>query len=112
MTDIGGPVYAVIVLIAAWFLYRAHRDPGIPFDLKDLLMENGRVSKIAVAFLVTLFTSSWYVVYGTLNKQLTDIAFGAYLAAWVAPIVAHIIKGGESSSTTTTSTSQTTEAKS
>jgi len=110
--DIGGPIYAVLALLVGWFLYRAHRDPATSFDLKDLLMENGRVSKIAVAFMVTLGTSSWYVVHEALEKQLTDTGFGLYLATWVAPIVAHIIKGGDSSSTTTTTTSHTTEAKS
>jgi hypothetical protein len=91
--DISGLVYAAVVLIVALFLYKAHRDPNNPFDLTDLLKVNGRVSKIAVAFLTTLFTSSWYVVHEALEKQLTDAAFAAYLAAWVAPIVAAILKG-------------------
>lgn len=91
--DVSGLIYASIVLIVALFLYRAHRDPDDPFDLFDLLKINGRVSKVAVAFLTTLFTSSWYVVHEALEKQLTDTAFAAYLAAWVAPIVAAILKG-------------------
>jgi hypothetical protein len=91
--DVSGLIYASIVLIVALFLYRAHRDPDNPFDLFDLLKINGRVSKVAVAFLTTLFTSSWYVVHEALEKQLTDTAFAAYLAAWVAPIVAAILKG-------------------
>jgi hypothetical protein len=91
--DVSGLIYAAILLIVALFLIRAHRDPDNPFDLFDLLKINGRVSKVAVAFLTTLFTSSWYVVHEALEKQLTDTAFAAYLAAWVAPIVAAILKG-------------------
>jgi len=91
--DISGLVYSTVVLIVALFLYKAHRDPNSPFDLTDLLKINGKVSKIAIAFLTTLFTSSWYVVHEALEKQLTDTAFAAYLAAWVAPIVAAILKG-------------------
>jgi hypothetical protein len=91
--DVSGLIYAGIILIIAFFLYRAHRDPDNPFDLFDLLKINGRVSKIAVAFLTTLFTSSWYVVHEALEKQLTDTGFAAYLAAWVAPILAAILKG-------------------
>ena len=91
--DVSGLIYAAIVLIVALFLIRAHRDPNNPFDLFDLLKINGHVSKVAVAFLTTLFTSSWYVVHEALEKQLTDTAFAAYLAAWVAPIVAAILKG-------------------
>ena len=91
--DVSGLIYASIVIIVALFLIRAHRDPDNTFDLFDLLKINGRVSKVAVAFLTTLFTSSWYVVHEALEKQLTDAAFAAYLAAWVAPIVAAILKG-------------------
>jgi hypothetical protein len=91
--DVSGLIYALIVLIVTLFLVRAHRDPDNPFDLFDLLKINGRVSKVAVAFLTTLFTSSWYVVHEALERQLTDTAFAAYLAAWVAPIVAAILKG-------------------
>jgi hypothetical protein len=91
--DISGVIYAAVILIVSLFLYKAHRDPNNSFDLTDLLKVNGRVSKIAVAFLVTLFTSSWYVVHEALEKQLTDTGFAAYLAAWVAPIVAAILKG-------------------
>jgi hypothetical protein len=91
--DVSGLIYASIVIIVTLFLIRAHRDPNNPFDLFDLLKINGTVSKVAVAFLTTLFTSSWYVVHEALEKQLTDTAFAAYLAAWVAPIVAAILKG-------------------
>jgi hypothetical protein len=91
--DVSGLIYAGIVIIAALFLIRAHRDPDNPFDLFDLLKINGHVSKVAVAFLTTLFTSSWYVVHEALEGQLTDTGFAAYLAAWVAPILAGILKG-------------------
>lgn len=95
--DISGYIYAGVMLVVVLFLYKLHRNPNNPFDLTDLLKLNGRVSKAAVAFLTTLFTSSWYVVHEALEKQLTDVAFAAYLAAWVAPIVAAILKGDSSS---------------
>jgi hypothetical protein len=95
--DISGLIYAGVVLVVVLFLYHLHRDPNSPFDLTDLLKINGRVSKVAVGFLTTLFTSSWYVVHEALEKQLTDVAFAAYLAAWVTPIVAAILKGDTSS---------------
>jgi hypothetical protein len=91
--DYSGFIYAGVMLIVAFILWRLHRDPNNNVDLTDLLQINGRVSKIAVAFLTTLFTSSWYVVHEALEKQLTDTAFAAYLTAWVAPIVAAILKG-------------------
>jgi hypothetical protein len=91
--DYSGFIYAGVMLIVAFVLWRLHRNPNNNIDMTDLLQINGRVSKIAVAFLTTLFTSSWYVVHEALEKQLSDAAFAAYLAAWVAPIVAAILKG-------------------
>lgn len=96
MMSLATAVYGVVALIVALWLYRAHINPQVDLDLYDLIKENGRLSKIAVAFLVTLGTSSWYIVHEATDGTLTDIAFGAYLTAWVAPIVAHVIKGSPS----------------
>jgi len=109
--DYSGFIYAGFMLIVGFVLWRLHRDPNSGIDLTDLLQINGRVSKIAIAFLTTLFTSSWYVVHEALEKQLTDTAFAAYLAAWVVPIVAAILKGDvggvQSTSDSSTSITQT-----
>ena len=81
----------IMALVIAWSFYRAHRsDTGIfaKFNLLDLLMENGRVSRIAFAFMATLVVTSWVIIRLTISGKLTDVIFGAYLTAWVAPIVA------------------------
>lgn len=91
--SLGTAVYALIALVISLWLYRAHINQSVDIDLYDLLKENGKLSKISVAFLVTLFTSSWYVVHEATEGTLSDVAFGSYLAAWVAPIVAHVLKG-------------------
>lgn len=101
--DIGGPIYAIIVLIVCIWLYRKHRDPASDFDLTDILKENGRVSKIAIGYLVTLFTSSWYIVHEAIEKQLTDTAFAAYLATWVVPIVTHLLKSQDTKTSVSSS---------
>lgn len=87
-----GLILAIILLIIVWTLYRFHRGPKA-FDLTDLLMENGRVSKIAVAFMLTLVVTTWMMAYMTLNKTITEGYLMAYLGAWVGPIVARIVKG-------------------
>lgn len=92
MTDNFGLILALILLVILWSLYRFHKGPK-QFDLTDLLMENGRVSKIAVAFMLTLVVTTWMMAYMTLTKSITEGYFSIYVAAWIAPIVARIIKG-------------------
>ena len=81
-----------VILIFAWILYRWHRSDK-KFDLSDLLMENGHVSKIAVAFMLTLLVTSWIMIYLTSMGKLTEGYLTIYAGAWIAPIVARIVKG-------------------
>lgn len=80
----------IIALVIAWSVYRAHHSPDYTFDLIDLLVENDRLSRIACAFMATLVVSSWVVIKAAIDGKLTEGLFTAYLAAWVAPIVAKL----------------------
>ena len=80
----------IVALAIAWSLYRAHRSPQVTFDLFDLLMEHGRVSRIACAFLATLVTTTWIMVRLTIDMKMSAEYFMAYGAMWVAPIVAKL----------------------
>lgn len=80
----------IVALAVAWSFYRSHRNPAIQFDLFDLLMEGGRLSRIACAFMATLIVTSWVVIRLTVEGKLTEGLFTAYVAAWVAPIVAKL----------------------
>jgi hypothetical protein len=82
----------IIALVIAWSFYRAHRNADFVFNVFDLIMENGRVSRIACAFLATLIVTSWVVVRLTLDGHLTEGLFTAYVAAWVAPIIAKLFQ--------------------
>lgn len=79
----------IVALCIAWSVYRADRATNA-FNLLDLLMENGRVSRIACAFLVTLVVTSWAVVHLTVLGKLTEGIFIGYGGMWVAPIVAKL----------------------
>lgn len=83
----------ILALVIGWSFYKAHKDETNQFNLLDLLMEGGRLSRIACAFMATLIVSSWVIVRLTLEGKLTDILYGAYLTAWVAPIVAKMFSG-------------------
>lgn len=97
-------------------MYRAHRDPRIDFNLLDLLLENDRVSRKAVLVMGAFFTSSWIVIRLTLDGKLTEGYFGAYMAAWVAPMIAGMFATNTPAVTTSTTltatqTTKTTDAK-
>ena len=106
--------FAIVLLLIVWSFYRAQRDPANSFNLFDLILENGRVSRIGFAFLVALLVTSWVLVKMASNAQRDlDVVFSAYLAAWVAPIVAKLFSPPQSVTLTqtNTATSTTTTAK-
>jgi len=83
---------AVTLLAILLWLLRANRSVASKINLDDfLLAEDGRASKAALVMYVALVVSSWVVVLQAMRGSLTDLTFGAYLAAWVAPTVARII---------------------
>jgi len=98
----------IVALAIVWSLYRAHRSADgafAQFNLLDLLMDNGRLSRIACAFMATLVVTSWVIVKLTIENKLTEGLFTAYVAAWVAPIVAKLFSPPLQTATATSTTS-------
>lgn len=81
-------VVALTIIVTFW---RAQRHPELAFDAFDLIMENGRVSKIAIAFMLVLVVTTWVIVDLQLNGNLTEGYFVAYGGMWVAPLVAKVV---------------------
>jgi hypothetical protein len=79
---------AVIVALSFW---RAQRKPGFDFDAFDLIMENGKVSKIALAFMLVLAVTTWIVVDLQIKGHLTEGYFTMYGTMWVVPLVAKVV---------------------
>lgn len=104
-------VWLVLVLLLAWSFLRAHRDPAFRLDLFDLVMNDGRLSRIAVAFMVTLVATTWIMVRLTLDGKLTEGYFTGFGLMWVAPVVAKLFSAPPPAGTTTTDTSSTTIIK-
>lgn len=102
---------AVLVILIIWrSLSRLHRDCNSAFDLRDLLMENGRASKAAVVMMGAFAVTTWQFVYFSLNGKMTEGYAGIYVAAWIAPVVARLISRGDSGPppTSVTATTETT----
>ena len=98
--------------ILAYSLWRIQRDPNVQFNLFDLLMENGRVSKIACTFMASFALSAWIMVKLTLDGKMSEGYIGIFGSMWVAPLIARVIFGktnGATSTATTTTATTTTE---
>ena len=76
------------LLVSFW---RAHRNTLVQFNALDLIMESGKVSKIALAFMVAFSVTTWVFVYLTLRDKMTEGLFLAYGGMWVAPLVAKVV---------------------
>lgn len=84
----------VIGLLILLVLFRWHADASRKnFDLSDLWMENGRVSKLALMLLGSFVVTSWIMVHLTLTAKMTEGYLTTYGAIWIAPMLARILKG-------------------
>lgn len=103
-------MYGILALFTAAVgasFYRLHKDSSSDFNLFDLLMEGGRVSRIAVAFMVTLIVTSWIMLKLAIDGKMTEGYLVSYGAMWVAPIIARMfatntVSYSQASTTTTT----------
>jgi len=78
----------VCTIIAFW---RAHRKPGFEFNAFDLVMENGRVSRIGVAFMVVLGVTTWVFIDLQITGKMSEGYMTTYGLMWVAPLVAKVV---------------------
>lgn len=82
-------ILALGVLVIGYSFWRAqHRSD---FDMLDMLMENGRVSRLAFWFMVSGAVSTWVIVDLQIKGKLSEGMFGLWLAAWVGPLIAKIV---------------------
>lgn len=84
-------VLAVACLCIVVSFWRAHRNHAFTFDAFDLVMENGKVSKIAVAFMLVLGVTTWVIIDQQIAGKLTEGMFGLYGGMWVLPLVAKVV---------------------
>lgn len=92
-----------LVALGVWF-WRVHKNPAIDFDFFDLILENGRISRIASVFIGSFAMTTWMMVRLTVDGKMTEGYFTTYSAAWIVPIVAKLFSPQASAGTTTVST--------
>lgn len=99
----------IVAMVIAWSFYRAHRSRDFSFSAFDLIMDNGRVSRLACVFLACFGILSWIMVRLTIEAKMTEGYFMGYAGACFAPIIAKLFSGPSSTATaTSTSTVSTT----
>lgn len=79
-----------IFTLVAWSLHRAHKDPKNSINVVDLVLENGRISRIGFAFMTTLIFSLWFMIELETKGRMTEGYFTIFCTAWIAPIVAKL----------------------
>lgn len=91
---IAGIALAIGLVAILVSLRRQNRIATNGYSLTDLLLgDDGKASKGAHVMFGAFFITSWVVVYAALSSKLSDLMFGAYLAAWVTPAVTKLIMG-------------------
>ena len=105
-------ILAVIVLGIVVSFWHQHVS-GNAFNLFDLLMENGRLSRLAAAFMLTLVVTSWVMIKLTIDGKMTEGYLMAFGGMWIAPIISKMFatNTGSTSSTTTTVSIEATKSK-
>lgn len=71
----------------------AQRDAENPIDIRDLVMEDGKLSKIACVMMGSFTVTTWMMINLTLNGKMTEGYLVIYGGLWVSPVVTRIIKG-------------------
>lgn len=96
LTEFHRPMLFVALVIAGflgWAIWHQQRDPGSRFDLLDLVMESGRLSKAAVVMMGSFVVTTWMMFDLTIQGKMTETYFLQYGGLWIVPVIAKIWKG-------------------
>ena len=86
-SDLISIIFLLAVLLVLVTLWVWHRSKDSAVDLTDLLMENGKLSRLAFTWLGSFMVMSFGFVYAVLLGNLSDIYAALYAATWAVPIV-------------------------
>lgn len=111
MNDLGYVDYFAVAMVAliAFSFWRLNRDPTVNFNIIDLLMFEGRISRMACVFIASFGVCSWIMVKLALDGKMTEGYLTSYGAIFVAPLVLRLFSPPLTPGTTTTTTAQITE---
>lgn len=82
-------ILAGLLAFGFWTAQRSNND----FDILDLVMEDGKLSRVSCVLMGSFAVTTWMMVNLTLTGRMTETYFSAYGAMWVAPLIVRLIKG-------------------
>ncbi len=85
--DVIALMFFGIMCFTSFILWCWNRDPENALDLKDLLMENGKLSRLAVTWVGSFMVMSFGFVHMMIHGTITDTYAGLYAGTWAIPIV-------------------------
>lgn len=111
--DIIALVVFALVIFSFW---KTHRDPASSINIFDLVLEGGKLSRLACAFWAAFGVLTWIMIKITQAGEMETGYVMAYGGAFVAPIIAKMFSlppppPSPGTVTTTTASQQTTEVK-
>jgi hypothetical protein len=80
-----GKVFSLLLIAVVLILFLlAHRDPSSKIDLSDLFVDqSGKIGGSQMRLNLAFALSSWVIIFSTLNGNLSEWLFSAYIAAFV-----------------------------
>lgn len=104
-------VALLIVALILFSFWKTHRDPSSSINIFDLVLENGKLSRLSCAFWATFGLLAWIMIKVTQAGDISVEYVGAFGALFVAPIIAKMFSAPPPAGTITTSLESKTEVK-
>jgi len=82
--DLMGLAFLCVIVVSLW---RLHHDANSSINLFDLVMEGGKLGKLATAFWVGIGVLSWLMIKLQQSGQMTEGYAAIYVGAVVTPVV-------------------------
>ena len=89
--DIMNVCLVVGFILIAVSMFRAHRDKNFNFNVIDLIMVDGRVDRVSLAFMMVLAITTWLMIDLQLHGKMTEGYLTSYGAMWVIPLVSKVV---------------------
>jgi hypothetical protein len=84
-------VLALAAVVIGISFYHAHRKPDFNFNAFDLIMTDGSIDRVALAFMLVLAVTTWIMLDLQIKGKMTEGYLTSYGAMWVVPLVAKVV---------------------
>lgn len=84
MTMVGKVLSLLIMVGMVMAFWRANNNPNSSFNFMDMFVDNsGKIGTSKMRLNLAFIVTTWVLIYYTLNGQLSEWLFAAYIAAFV-----------------------------